>query len=351
MPSSRQRLYASLMLLGVALLFVRTLVMFAQGALDVLMPWAGALLIFESILDAAALAAGARWWVRRSPEHAPLALRLTAAVVVLHAIRVLVYVLGRTGPWVDFDRRLAFRGAFEPAWGWLVFASIASVLALLGVVLVARARRREAKRGSLPIMSSRGEPIVGVDPSDEFGARVKRFLDQRKIAVVGVSDRRETGCNLAYQRFEDAGYDVWPVNPRLNEFRGQPCFADLASLPEVPDAVFIFTSPGVTQKVVDECIELGVRHVWMHCMMGTKPGLAPKITSVSPEAVRACEAHGIEVIPGACPNQFIRPDVAHGIMRRLWSALGYLRIEPSKRAEPREGRERHPSPSAPAPEH
>jgi len=26
---------------------------------------------------------------------------------------------------------------------------------------------------------------------------VKSFLDQKKIAVVGTSDKRETGCNLA----------------------------------------------------------------------------------------------------------------------------------------------------------
>jgi len=33
---------------------------------------------------------------------------------------------------------------------------------------------------------------------------VQDFLAQKKIAVVGVSDKRETGCNGAYHRFKQA---------------------------------------------------------------------------------------------------------------------------------------------------
>ena len=35
---------------------------------------------------------------------------------------------------------------------------------------------------------------------------VQDFLAQKKITVVGVSDKRETGCNLAYRKFKQAGY-------------------------------------------------------------------------------------------------------------------------------------------------
>ena len=42
---------------------------------------------------------------------------------------------------------------------------------------------------------------------------VQDFLAQKRIAVVGVSDKRETGCNLAYTKFKDAGYNVYAVNP------------------------------------------------------------------------------------------------------------------------------------------
>src|SRR5512136_191123 len=111
---------------------------------------------------------------------------------------------------------------------------------------------------------------------------VQDFLAQKKIAVVGVSDKRETGCNLAYRKFRAAGYTVSAVNPHLTTFEGDPCYPDLKSIPEKPDAVFILTNPKIAEQVVQQCVELGVGHVWMHCMMGTKPGSAASMTSVSP---------------------------------------------------------------------
>ena len=156
---------------------------------------------------------------------------------------------------------------------------------------------------------------------------VKGFLAQKKIAVVGVSDKRETGCNLNYKNFKQAGYQVYAVNPRISMYDGAPCYADLKSIPEKPDAVFMLTSPKVTEEIVRQCVDLGIKHVWMHCMMGTKPGLSQSTTSVSQSAVEMCRANGIEVIPGSCPNQFLNPDGGHGFMRKLWTLFGFMRVD------------------------
>jgi predicted CoA-binding protein len=158
---------------------------------------------------------------------------------------------------------------------------------------------------------------------------VKDFLAQKKIAVVGVSDKRETGCNLNYKKFKETGYQVYAINPRITTYDGDPCYPDLKSLPEKPDAVFILANPKVTEQIVRQCVDLGVKHVWMHCMMGTKPGLAASMSSVSPEAVRLCRENGIAVIPGSCPNQFLKPDFGHGMMRGLWRTFGFLSVEQS----------------------
>ncbi len=156
---------------------------------------------------------------------------------------------------------------------------------------------------------------------------VQNFLAQKKIAVVGVSDKRETGCNLAYTKFKENGYQVFAVNPRISTFNGDACYPNLKSLPEKPDAVFLLTNPKVTEQMVQQCVELGVKHVWMHCMMGTKPGLAAGMTSVSQSAVELCKANGITVIAGSCPNQYIKPDFAHGMMRGLWKMLGFMNVK------------------------
>ena len=155
---------------------------------------------------------------------------------------------------------------------------------------------------------------------------VKDFLAQEKIAVVGVSDKRETGCNAGYRRFKGAGYTVYAVNPRISTFEGDPCYPDLKSIPDKPDGVFVLASPKVTEQIVQQCVDLGVQRVWLHCLMGTKPGLSATSTSVSQDAVRMCQENGITVIPGACPNQFLQPDFGHSMMRVLFRTLGFHRL-------------------------
>jgi uncharacterized protein len=156
---------------------------------------------------------------------------------------------------------------------------------------------------------------------------VQNFLAQKNIAVVGVSDKRETGCNLAYTKFKENGYNVFAINPRLASFNGDACYPDLRALPEKVEAVFILANPTVTEKIVEQCVELGIKHVWMHCMMGVKPGLAQSMTSVSQSAVETCRANGIAVIPGSCPNQFLEPDFPHKMMRGLWSLFGFMKMK------------------------
>jgi predicted CoA-binding protein len=152
---------------------------------------------------------------------------------------------------------------------------------------------------------------------------VKDFLAQKSIAVVGVSDKRDTGCNAAYKKLKESGYQVYAVNPRLSTFEGAPCYPDLKSIPARPDAVFLLTSPKVTEQIVQQCVELGVKLVWMHCLLGTKPGLGASMTSVSQNAVRTCHENGIAVIPGSCPNQFLKPDFGHLLMRGVSRTLGF----------------------------
>jgi len=160
----------------------------------------------------------------------------------------------------------------------------------------------------------------------QIDTHVDNFLAQKKIAVVGVSDQRETGCNLAYNKFKENGYQVYGVNPRISTFEGDPCYPDLHAIPEPPDAVFILTKPEITEQIVSQCVDLGIKHVWMHCLMGTKPGLAASMTSVSQEAVDLCRENGITVIPGACPNQYLEPDFGHAMMRVIFRTIGFHRM-------------------------
>jgi predicted CoA-binding protein len=158
----------------------------------------------------------------------------------------------------------------------------------------------------------------------------REFLGQKRFAVAGVSATREDAANLIYRTLRERGYTVWGINPRIQTFHGDPCYPDVASLPEVPDVVVAVTRPPVTEDLVRQCIEAGVPRVWMHCMLGTRPRLLKKmaatIGSVSPEAVRLCRENGIAVIPGSCPMQFLDADFGHTCIRGVLRATGALAV-------------------------
>src|SRR5689334_18672806 len=106
------------------------------------------------------------------------------------------------------------------------------------------------------------------------------FLEQRRIAVAGVSrEPAAHGGNVVYRRLRERGYEVFAVNPNAATVEGEPCYADLASIPGGVDAVVIATNPRDTQSVVEDCRTLGIRRVWMHRSFGDG--------SVEPVAVRA----------------------------------------------------------------
>ena len=144
---SKQRLYASALMLGAGILLFLTIRMLSQGALEVLVLWVSILLFLELLIDGGCLVASLRWLIANKASKATAALRFGAAAALLHAGRVLIFVLGRVGPWIDFDVRPEQRAGHSARWdwGWLYFAAVMSVLGVAGVVVIWVLRRRAAR--------------------------------------------------------------------------------------------------------------------------------------------------------------------------------------------------------------
>ena len=156
--------------------------------------------------------------------------------------------------------------------------------------------------------------------STSLATRVDDFLAQKRIAVAGVSrdNSHHPVGNLIYHRLKSTGHDVFAVNPHMETFEGDRCYPDLQSIPGGVDGVVIITRPEVTEQIVHEADQAGVRRVWMHQSIG-------KGTSVSPDAVEYCRQHDISVIAGACPMMYgDHVDVGHTCMRWMLKLTGGL---------------------------
>ncbi len=156
--------------------------------------------------------------------------------------------------------------------------------------------------------------------STTFEQKVHDFLAQKRVAVAGVSRKEghHPAANLIYHRLKATGHDVFPVNPHLQTFEGDRCYPDLRSIPGGVDGVVIVTRPDVTERIVRDCDEAGIRRVWMHQSVR-------KTSSVSRDAVEYCRQHDISVIAGACPMMFgDGVDFGHTCMRWVLRLTGGL---------------------------
>ena len=140
---SSQRIYAFLLILGASVLLFRTLrLMFFEKGLEILVFWVIILTIMEFIIDFSCIVGSLRWLISNDNLKATLPLKLGAAAAILHAIRVLIYVFGRTGPWINFDVKPIYHSSYSFDWFWVWFAAILAILGVIGVIVIWRLRRR-----------------------------------------------------------------------------------------------------------------------------------------------------------------------------------------------------------------
>jgi uncharacterized protein len=116
--------------------------------------------------------------------------------------------------------------------------------------------------------------------------KIQSFLAGKRFAVVGASQDRAKYGNKVLRVYVQNNRDVVPINPSATEIEGLTAYRDLVSVPDDIDGVSIITPPAVTERVVADAIQRGIKHIWM------QPG------AESAAAIQAAEEVGANVIAG-----------------------------------------------------
>jgi len=93
----------------------------------------------------------------------------------------------------------------------------------------------------------------------------RRILDAAKsVAIVGASPKPQRSSYFVGTYLQQSSdYRLYFVNPMETEILGQPAYASLADLPEVPDVVVVFRRGSDIPKVVDEVVAAGAKTIWV----------------------------------------------------------------------------------------
>lgn len=110
----------------------------------------------------------------------------------------------------------------------------------------------------------------------------------KTIAVVGLSPKQDRPSYRVARGMQGHGYRIIPVRPAVREVLGEQAYPDLGAVPDAVDLVDVFRAPEFVDGIVDDCIRLGIKRLWL------QEGVVNEAA-----ARRAAEA-GITVIMDRC---------------------------------------------------
>jgi len=86
----------------------------------------------------------------------------------------------------------------------------------------------------------------------------------KTIAVVGISDKPERASfGVAQYLLENSHFELFFVNPLLENVLGQKVYKSLREIPVHIDIVDVFRKPEDCLAVLDESIEIGASAIWL----------------------------------------------------------------------------------------
>ncbi len=118
---------------------------------------------------------------------------------------------------------------------------------------------------------------------------IERILTTaRAIAVVGLSPDPSRPSHRVADYLQRAGYQVIPVNPKVDQVLGQKSYPSLRHVGRPVDVVDIFRRSQFVAAVVDDALAIGARAIWM------QQGI---VDQASAERARAA---GLHVVMDGC---------------------------------------------------
>ena len=141
--------------------------------------------------------------------------------------------------------------------------------------------------------------------------QIQKFLEPKKIAVVGASRNPKKFGGAVIKELKEKGFTLLPVNPNADEIQGCKCYHSVQDLPADVTHLFIVTPKQETQEIVNAAIQRGAEMIWI------------QQKSETPEAVKAVEDAGIPLIHNKCIFMFADPVTGvHGFHRFFTKLFG-----------------------------
>ena len=141
-------------------------------------------------------------------------------------------------------------------------------------------------------------------------ATINEFLEPKSFAFIGLSRDPKKFSRSVFKELRAKGYEVFPVNPNMDDVEGVKCYHDISELPKnVRHALFMTPKPS-TVSAVESAINSGFTYLWLQ--QGTE----------SREAINVAKENGVKLVSGACIMMHSNPGGVHAFHRFLSKMFG-----------------------------
>jgi uncharacterized protein len=143
-------------------------------------------------------------------------------------------------------------------------------------------------------------------------AAINDFLQPKRFALVGISRDAKKFSRNVYKELSAKGFDIYPVNPNMDDIDGVKCYHDISELPPNVNRIVFMTPKSQTLATVETAINAGISHLWIQQGAETK------------EAVDLATQKGAKLVYGTCILMHSEPDGVHkfhGFLAKLFGAF------------------------------
>lgn len=139
---------------------------------------------------------------------------------------------------------------------------------------------------------------------------IEEFLKPKKFALIGLSRDPKKFSRAVFKELTAKGYEIYPVNPNMDDVEGVKCFHRISEVPGDIKQVLFMTPKESTAAEIKAALDHGMTHIWIQQGAETK------------EAVELVKGHDSKLIYGACIMMHGNPSGVHKFHRMLSKLFG-----------------------------
>jgi hypothetical protein len=126
-------------------------------------------------------------------------------------------------------------------------------------------------------------------------------MSKPTVAILGASADRTKFGNKSLRAHRQAGYEVYPVNPKGGTIEGLTVYRALAEIPAAHlDRISVYLPPGVGLANLEAIAAVGCDEVWFNPGSESEAILA-KARELGVNAIAACSIVDLGMSPGEFP--------------------------------------------------